>query len=121
MQAAIGDRIQIVGDDLYVTDPQRIREGGEQQLTNAALIKPNQIGTVSQTLGAIATASHSIGMASMVSTVPARPRTRSSRTSSSDGYRGQIKSGAPPPAGNASRSTTVSPRSPSSTRSCPTD
>jgi len=66
LQAALGDRIQTVGDDLYVTDPQRIREGSEQQLTNAALIKPNQIGTVSQTLGAIATAS-TLGMASMIS------------------------------------------------------
>ena len=66
MQAALGDRIQIVGDDLYVTDPQRIRDGGERQLSNAALIKPNQIGTVSQTLGAIATAS-SLNMGSMIS------------------------------------------------------
>ena len=94
MQAALGDRIQIVGDDLYVTDPQRIRDGGEQQLTNAALIKPNQIGTVSQTLGAIATAK-SIGMASMVSH-------RSGETTDTfiadlvvGTGTGQIKSGAP--------------------------
>ena len=94
MQAALGDRIQIVGDDLYVTDPQRIREGGEQRLTNAALIKPNQIGTVSQTLSAIATAS-SIGMASMVSH-------RSGETTDTfiadlvvGTGTGQIKSGAP--------------------------
>ncbi|WP_083404101.1 phosphopyruvate hydratase [Curtobacterium sp. MCBA15_005] len=94
MQAALGDRIQIVGDDLYVTDPQRIRDGGEQHLTNAALIKPNQIGTVSQTLGAIATAT-SIGMASMVSH-------RSGETTDTfiadlvvGTGTGQIKSGAP--------------------------
>jgi enolase len=94
LQAALGDRIQTVGDDLYVTDPQRIREGGEQQLTNAALIKPNQIGTVSQTLGAIATAS-SIGMGSMVSH-------RSGETTDTfiadlvvGTGTGQIKSGAP--------------------------
>ncbi|WP_270241464.1 phosphopyruvate hydratase [Rothia kristinae] len=94
LQAALGDRIQTVGDDLYVTDPQRIREGGEQHLTNAALIKPNQIGTVSQTLGAIATAS-SIGMGSMVSH-------RSGETTDTfiadlvvGTGTGQIKSGAP--------------------------
>lgn len=66
MQAALGDRIQIVGDDLYVTDPRRIREGGQQKLTNAVLIKPNQIGTVSQTLDAISIAS-GLGMSSMIS------------------------------------------------------
>lgn len=94
LQAALGEQIQTVGDDLYVTDPQRIREGGEQQLTNAALIKPNQIGTVSQTLGAIATAS-SIGMGSMVSH-------RSGETTDTfiadlvvGTGTGQIKSGAP--------------------------
>ncbi|PZQ78397.1 MAG: phosphopyruvate hydratase, partial [Micrococcus luteus] len=71
-----------------------IRDGGEQQLTNAALIKPNQIGTVSQTLGAIATAK-SIGMASMVSH-------RSGETTDTfiadlvvGTGTGQIKSGAP--------------------------
>lgn len=66
MQKELGGLIQIVGDDLYVTDPVRIREGGNQHLSNAALIKPNQIGTVSQTLTAIATA-RSLGMASMIS------------------------------------------------------
>ena len=63
---AVGNRIQLVGDDLYVTDPVRIRAGGEDGLSNAALIKPNQIGTVSQTFDAILAARDS-GMASMVS------------------------------------------------------
>lgn len=62
----LGSQIQIVGDDLYVTDPARIRDGADQELSNAVLIKPNQIGTVSQTLDAIAAAT-SRGLACMVS------------------------------------------------------
>lgn len=66
MFTALGNRMQLVGDDLYVTDPARIRSGGEQNLSNAALIKPNQIGTVTQTFDAIRTA-RSLGMHAMVS------------------------------------------------------
>jgi enolase len=64
--AQLGDRIQFVGDDLYVTDEARIRDGATNKWSNAALIKPNQIGTVSQTLDAIA-AAKSVGMECMVS------------------------------------------------------
>lgn len=62
----VADRVQLVGDDLYVTDAARIREGATEGYSNAALIKPNQIGTVSQTLDAIAAARES-RMSSMVS------------------------------------------------------
>ena len=51
--AAMGDRIQIVGDDLYVTNPRFIQRGIDEKATNAVLIKPNQIGTVSETVAAI--------------------------------------------------------------------
>jgi enolase len=51
--AMLGDRIQIVGDDVYVTNPTLIRRGIDEQTTNAALIKLNQIGTVSETIEAI--------------------------------------------------------------------
>jgi enolase len=51
--AMLGDRIQIVGDDLYVTNPQFIRRGIEEHATNAVLIKLNQIGTISETIKAI--------------------------------------------------------------------
>lgn len=64
-QAATG-RVQLVGDDLYVTDPDRIRDGAEHGYSDAVLIKPNQIGTVSQTFDAIRTA-RGLGMACMVS------------------------------------------------------
>lgn len=48
-----GDRIQIVGDDLFVTTPRIIREGIARHAANAALIKPNQIGTVTETIEAV--------------------------------------------------------------------
>jgi enolase len=50
---ALGDRIQVVGDDLYATNPQLIGRGIDQGTTNAVLIKLNQIGTVTETLRAI--------------------------------------------------------------------
>ncbi|MCL4520800.1 MAG: phosphopyruvate hydratase [Firmicutes bacterium] len=49
----VGDRVQLVGDDLFVTNPRRIRRGIEEGTANAVLIKLNQIGTVSETLDAI--------------------------------------------------------------------
>ncbi len=52
-QARLGDRIQIVGDDLYVTNPLFIRKGLERKSSNSVLIKLNQIGTVTETVEAI--------------------------------------------------------------------
>ena len=49
----MGDRIQIVGDDLYVTNTRFIEEGIAKKATNAVLIKLNQIGTVSETIDAV--------------------------------------------------------------------
>lgn len=51
--AACGDRVQIVGDDLYVTNPRFIQKGIWSGATNAVLIKLNQIGTVSETIKAV--------------------------------------------------------------------
>ncbi len=53
MTKKLGESLQIVGDDLFVTSPMKIRKGVLQKTANAVLIKPNQIGTVSQTLAAI--------------------------------------------------------------------
>jgi enolase len=53
---AIGDRIQVVGDDLFVTNPAIFREGIQKHIANSILIKVNQIGTLSETLEAIAMA-----------------------------------------------------------------
>ena len=51
--AALGDKIQIVGDDIYVTNTKFIARGIEEKSTNAVLIKLNQIGTVTETIEAI--------------------------------------------------------------------
>ena len=53
LHAALGERVQLVGDDLFTTNPDRIRQGIADGLANAVLIKLNQIGTVSETLEAI--------------------------------------------------------------------
>ncbi|MFN8202743.1 MAG: phosphopyruvate hydratase [Solirubrobacteraceae bacterium] len=52
----IGDRVQLVGDDLFVTNTQRLKRGIELGVANSILVKVNQIGTLTETLDAIATA-----------------------------------------------------------------
>ncbi|MFN3944038.1 MAG: phosphopyruvate hydratase [Allosphingosinicella sp.] len=52
----IGDRVQLVGDDLFVTNPKRLAMGIEQGLANSLLVKVNQIGTLSETLEAVSMA-----------------------------------------------------------------
>ncbi len=53
---AIGDEVQLVGDDLFVTNTKRLTRGVEEGCGNSILIKPNQIGTLTETLNAIETA-----------------------------------------------------------------
>lgn len=53
LTAAIGDRVQLVGDDLFVTDSETLRRGIERNVANSILIKVNQIGTLSETFDAI--------------------------------------------------------------------
>ncbi len=53
---AIGDKVQLVGDDLFVTNPARLRDGIARGAGNSILIKVNQIGTLSETLDAVETA-----------------------------------------------------------------
>jgi enolase len=53
---AIGDRVQLVGDDVFVTNPEILKKGISEGVGNALLVKLNQIGTVSETLDAIAMA-----------------------------------------------------------------
>jgi enolase len=50
---AIGDRVQLVGDDLFVTNTERLKRGIDQKVANSILIKVNQIGTLTETLAAI--------------------------------------------------------------------
>jgi enolase len=54
---AIGDRVQLVGDDLFVTNPARLQRGLDDGVANSILIKVNQIGTLSETLDCMALAS----------------------------------------------------------------
>jgi enolase len=62
----VGDKVQLVGDDLFVTNPRIFKEGIESGTANAILIKVNQIGTLTETLEAIAMADHA-GYAAIVS------------------------------------------------------
>ena len=50
---AIGDKVQLVGDDLFVTNPTRLSEGIKRGIANSILIKVNQIGTLTETLAAV--------------------------------------------------------------------
>jgi len=62
----LGDRIQLVGDDLFVTNPRRLAMGIEQGLANSILIKVNQIGTLTETLAAVSDA-HKAGYTAVMS------------------------------------------------------
>ena len=54
--ASLGDRVQVVGDDLFVTNPVRLRRGIDARAANSLLVKLNQIGTVTETLDAVSMA-----------------------------------------------------------------
>jgi enolase len=62
----LGAKLQLVGDDLFVTNPARLREGIEKGVANAILVKVNQIGTLSETLEAVETA-HKAGYRAVMS------------------------------------------------------
>ncbi len=64
--ALVGDQVQVVGDDLFVTNPERLRRGIAEKSANALLVKVNQIGTVSETFDAVSLA-HRAGWACMIS------------------------------------------------------
>jgi len=66
LTAALGGRVQIVGDDLFVTNPERLRRGIAERSANALLVKVNQIGTITETLEAVSLA-HRSGFACMIS------------------------------------------------------
>jgi enolase len=63
---AVGDRLQLVGDDLFVTNTKILAEGIAKRTANAILIKPNQIGTLTETLAAI-TMAEKAGYSSVMS------------------------------------------------------
>ena len=53
LTAAIGDKVQIVGDDFFVTNPERLQRGIDEKAANALLVKVNQIGTLTETFDAV--------------------------------------------------------------------
>jgi enolase 1/2/3 len=59
LTAALGSRVQIVGDDIFVTNPERLRRGIAESTANALLVKLNQIGTITETLDAVSLAQRS--------------------------------------------------------------
>ena len=62
----IGDKVQLVGDDLFVTNPERLRDGNKKGVANSILVKVNQIGTLTETLDAVQTA-HRAGYTTVIS------------------------------------------------------
>ncbi|AZA11078.1 phosphopyruvate hydratase [Corynebacterium gerontici] len=66
LTAAIGDKVQLVGDDFFVTNPARLKEGIEKKAANALLVKVNQIGTLTETFDAVDLA-HRNGYRTMMS------------------------------------------------------
>jgi enolase len=90
----MGDRVQLVGDDLFVTNPTRLRDGIERGVANAILIKLNQIGTLSETLAAIDIAAGA-GYASMISHRSGETEDTTIADLAVATGAGQIKTGAP--------------------------
>ena len=66
LTAALGDKVQLVGDDLFVTNPERLAQGIARKAANAMLVKVNQIGTLTETLEAVEMA-HRARMANVMS------------------------------------------------------
>ncbi|KQY03409.1 enolase [Mycobacterium sp. Root135] len=94
LTTAIGDRIQIVGDDLFVTNPERLEEGIEKGAANALLVKVNQIGTLTETLDAVNLA-HSSGYRTMMSHRSGETEDTTIADLAVAVGSGQIKTGAP--------------------------
>jgi enolase len=66
MTAQLGEKVQLVGDDLYVTNPARLQRGIDEKAGNAILVKVNQIGTLTETMDAVALAQRE-GMKAIIS------------------------------------------------------
>ena len=91
---AIGDKVQLVGDDLFVTNTERLSQGIEKGIANAILIKVNQIGTLTETLDAISMANRA-GYTAIVSHRSGETEDTTIADISIAVNAGQIKTGAP--------------------------
>jgi enolase len=94
LTARLGARVQLVGDDLFVTNVERLRRGIEQDVANAILVKVNQIGTLTETLDAIAVA-RDAGYASIISHRSGETEDTTIADLAVAVNAGQIKTGAP--------------------------
>jgi enolase len=94
LTAELGRKVQIVGDDLFVTNVERIQKGIREGAANAVLIKPNQIGTLTETLAAIDTAKRG-GWGAMISHRSGETEDTTIADLAVATGCGQIKSGAP--------------------------
>ena len=90
----IGDKVQIVGDDLFVTNPERLAKGIELKAANSLLVKLNQIGTLTETLDAVELAQRS-GFTAMVSHRSGETEDTTIADLAVATNAGQIKTGAP--------------------------
>ncbi len=92
--AKIGDKVQIVGDDLFVTNPERLAKGIETKAANSLLVKLNQIGSLTETLDAVELAQRN-GFTAMVSHRSGETEDTTIADLSVAVNAGQIKTGAP--------------------------
>lgn len=91
---ALGDRVQLVGDDVFVTNTQLIQQGIDRGIANSVLIKPNQIGTLTETLDAIALADQA-GYSTVISHRSAETEDTTIADLAVGSVATQIKTGAP--------------------------
>ena len=94
LTAAIGEKVQIVGDDFFVTNPERLARGIEEKAANALLVKVNQIGSLSETIDAVELA-HRNGYRCMMSHRSGETEDTTIADLAVALSTGQIKSGAP--------------------------
>ncbi|KGM10312.1 phosphopyruvate hydratase [Cellulomonas bogoriensis] len=92
--ASVGDKVQIVGDDLFVTNPERLARGIKEKSANSLLVKLNQIGTLSETLDAVTMAQRA-GFTAMVSHRSGETEDVTIADLAVATNSGQIKTGAP--------------------------
>lgn len=90
----LGDKLQLVGDDLFVTNPKRLEMGFEKKVANAVLVKPNQIGTLTETLKVIRMAQRK-GYAAVISHRSGESEDTTIADIAVATNAGQIKTGAP--------------------------
>lgn len=90
----LGDRLQLVGDDLFVTNPKRLAMGFEKGVANSVLVKPNQIGTLSETLDVVREAQKN-GYTAVISHRSGESEDTSIADIAVATNAGQIKTGAP--------------------------